>query len=420
MMKNDFYIKKRQELVSSMKDNSLLILHSGVEYQKSADENYPFTVNRNFYYFTGIIQSNVTLAIVKSKEIKEFLFIEENDPIQVKWVGAKLYKEEASKISGIKDVIYSSQFKFYLFNFLNPSRSNYYEITNLYVDLERRDGFTYKTWPVNFADEVRRGYPEINVLNIYQKMIYIRTHKETVEVELIKESIKTTKGGLESIMKNLRPNIYEYQLETYFDSYIKWDNHKTWSFDTICAQGKNATTLHYRNNDDLLVDGNLVLLDLGCQTELYCSDITRTYPINGKFSKRQREVYEVVLECNKKCFEFLKPGVTWKEYNDFANAILCKGLKKLGLIKEDSELRKYYWHSIGHSLGLDTHDPNLSNLPIECGTVTSVEPGLYIAEEGIGIRIEDDALITKDGCVCLSKDIIKEVDDIEAFMKKNK
>ena len=207
-------------------------------------------------------------------------------------------------------------------------------------------------------------------------------------------------------------------METYYDSYIKFNGQKVTSFETICATGKNATILHYVDNNSLINDNDLVLFDLGCCTDFYISDISRTYPANGKFTERQKQIYEIVLNCNKKCIEFLKPGLTWDEYNKYANSLLIEGLKNIGLIKEDKELIKYYWHSIGHSIGLDTHDPDIRNVKFEEGMLMTVEPGLYLEDEGIGIRIEDNILITKDGCINLSKDLIKEIDDIEKFMKK--
>ena len=190
------------------------------------------------------------------------------------------------------------------------------------------------------------------------------------------------------------------------------------------------------NNNTMIKDNDLVLFDLGCCTDYYISDISRTYPANGKFTPRQKDIYEIVLNCNKKCIEYLKPGLTWEDYNKYANSLLIEGLKKIGLIKTDQELVKYYWHSIGHSTGLDTHDPDIRNVLFEEGMVMTVEPGLYLEDEGIGVRIEHNDLITKDGCINLSKDIIevtdinktegcplakvirKEVDDIQNFMKK--
>ncbi|MBQ7277159.1 MAG: aminopeptidase P family protein [Bacilli bacterium] len=421
-MNKKFYINNRKALGKMMKDNSIAIIHSGILFASSADENYDFEVNRNFLYLTGINQEDVILMLVKgNNNVLEYLFLDENDEVYVKWNGAKLYPEEASKIGGFNedDIYFTEEFKQLLHFILNPSRKNFNEIDTLYLDLERRTDLEYRNWVFQFKDRFLKDYPEIKIDNIYSKIVSLRQTKTSDEVEEIKKSVKTTKVGLEKVMENIKPGIYEYQAETYFDSYIKWDGNKPHSFKTICASGVNATILHYRDNNSLIKDGDLVLFDLGCHTNCYISDITRVYPANGKFNARQREVYNEVLNCNKKCIEFLKPGVTWKEYNDFANSLLIASMKKLGLIKKDKDFRKYYWHSIGHSIGLDTHDPSIYNRKFEEGMLTSVEPGIYIEEEGIGVRIEDDVLITKDGCINLSKDIIKEVDEIEAYMKEN-
>lgn len=419
-MNKSFYVKKRKELLNKLDKNGIIVLHSGTYFQDTNDEDFPFSVNRNFFYLTGINQANVILVITKSEnENNEYLFLEENDPVMVKWIGEKLYPEEASKISGIKDVRFLNEFDSFIFSRLNPSRKFYDKLPNLYLDLERRFDLHYDTWPMKYSKEFRDKYPEINILNIYPTLISIRSKKEKEEVDKISESIETTKVALENVMSNIRGGLYEYQIETYFDSSIKWNGQKTHSFTTIAASGKNATILHYTANNNIAKDGDLMLFDLGCNTDYYISDISRVYPLNGKFTKRQREIYEIVLNCNKKCIEWLHPGVTWEEYNDYANKLLIEGLKKIGKIKEDSELRKYYWHSIGHSIGLDTHDPSLATDGLQEGMLTTCEPGLYLEDEGIGVRIEDDILITKDGCINLSKDIIKEVDDIEAFMKKN-
>jgi Xaa-Pro aminopeptidase len=190
------------------------------------------------------------------------------------------------------------------------------------------------------------------------------------------------------------------------------------AFDTIAASGVNATILHYVENQDEVGDTDLILLDLGVELDYYNSDITRVFPVSGTFTDRQKAIYEVVLEANKKTIAWLKAGVTLKEFNDFGKQVLIDGAKRLGLIKEDDEIGTYYYHSLGHYLGLDVHDGGNYSLPIPEGALITVEPGLYIKEEKIGIRIEDDVIVTKDGCINLSESIIKEVVDIEKFMKK--
>ncbi len=418
-MNKEFYINNRKKIIEGLKDNSILLLHSGMVFQSTGDQNFPFNVNRNFYYLTGINQEDVILMIIKGLHgVREYLFIEENDLDLCKWVGFKLTKEEARSISGVENVLYRDDFEKFLYSNLNPSRKNYEEIQYLYLDLERRQDLEYTTLPFRFSRRFKNDYPEIKIENIYSKIVRNRMIKSKEEVDLIKASIETTRKGLENVMRNIKPGLYEYQAETYYDSAIKWDGQKDYSFKTICASGKNATILHYVDNNAIIKDNDLVLFDLGCQTNFYISDISRTYPANGKFTPRQKQIYEIVLNCNKECIKFIKPGITWKEYNEYANSLLIKGLKKIGLIKKDEELIKYYWHSIGHSIGLDTHDPSIENVKFTKGMLTTVEPGLYLEDEGIGIRIEDNVLVTDDGCINLSSSIIKEIDEIENFMAK--
>lgn len=417
-MKQAFFQNNRRHFFEKVKANSVTVLFSGNVYQSTADNFFPFEVNKNFYYLTGINQDKVTLLLVKGETFtKEYLFIEKNDELMAKWVGSKLTLAEVQSLSGIEKVLYLEDFHKILFNLLNPNRRSELIVDTVYIDLERRHEIEYKLPGMAFAEKVRKDYPEIRILNAYYPIVRLRMIKSEEEVALIKESIDTTKGALEHVLKNLKPNLYEYQIESYYDQYIKFHGHKDIAFETICATGKNAAILHYVTKDTLAKDGDLILFDLGCRTNFYISDISRTYPVNGKFTTRQKEVYEVVLECNKKCIEYARPGMTWNEFNNYANQILIEGLKKLGKIKEDKELINYYYHTIGHSTGLDTHDPVIAMTPLEEGMVITVEPGLYLEDEGIGIRIEDNILLTKDKAINLSKDIIKEVRDIEAFMK---
>ena len=240
--------------------------------------------------------------------------------------------------------------------------------------------------------------------------------KNEFEVAMIKESIGTTKRAIENVMIHHHELSNESVANAYHDFTIIKEG-KCLSFNDIIASGKNATVLHYDSNNSDITENSLLLMDVGCYTKHYSSDISRTFPVNGKFTERQKEVYQVVLDVNKKCIEYAKDGMSWKELNDYAKSLLAEGCKKLGLIKEDHELIKYYFHSIGHSLGLDVHDPNIASLGLKEGMVITIEPGLYIPEESIGIRIEDNILITKDKAINLSVDIIKEIDDIENFMK---
>ena len=409
----------RKRLFELIENNSFVVVHSGASPFKSADSSYNFFVNRNFYYLTGIDQEDVTLVIGKiNKEYKEFLFIDENDPVLVKWVGAKLYKNEASLISGIdeRSILYNNQFDNFMSNYFQSLRYSEGTIENLYLDLERHNQMFYDTFGLSYAKKVKELYPAVNIKNIYNDIVKLRMVKNEDEIALMKESIQTTKEAIYNVMDHHKELDNEMLAEAYH-SFILHKNGKVESFGSIVAAGKNAATLHYEDNNMPINPSEMLLMDVGCYTKNYSSDITRTFPVSGKFTERQKAVYEVVLDCNKKCIEYAKAGMTWLELNNYAKKLLAEGCKKLGLIKEDTELSKYYFHSIGHSLGLDVHDPNIASLGLLEGMVITIEPGLYIPEENIGIRIEDNIIITKEKAINLSIDIIKEVADIENYMK---
>ena len=416
-MKKEFYIKTRQNYLNLLDDNSIAVLFSGKLIQRSGDQDFQFEANKNFYYLTGINQEEVILVIVKSgKTVKESLFIEKYDEVMSKWVGDKLTPEEATEISGIENIHFLEDFEKELFNTLNNNRKSYFDINKIYLDLERRNDDYYDSQALQFSSQIKIDYPHLIVKNAYNLIVSLRMIKTEEEIELIQESIDVTKLALENLMRNIKPGLYEYQIETFFDSVIKFNGNKDKAFETICAAGKNATILHYIKNNNIAQANELIQFDLGCRTDYYVSDISRAYPISKKFTVRQKEVYEAVLDVNKKCIAYLKPGLTWQDYNNYAIKLITEWLKKLNVITKDEDYINYYWHSIGHSIGLDTHDPSLYNQQIKEGMVITVEPGIYIEEESIGIRIEDNVLITKTGTINLSKDIIKEVKDIEQFM----
>jgi Xaa-Pro aminopeptidase len=412
---------RRSNYLSKVSEQSISLVFSGRAPQKSADQNYFFSVNRNFYYLTGIDQQNVVLLMVKGAgKTENYLFIETIDPVKALWDGAGLTFEEAANVSKIdvKNIKPIDSLKLTLSQLLSTSRRALFgQIETIYLDLERQSDLSDPTVSQKFAKYLQDQYPFVQLKTNQMILAELRMVKDQSEVETIQKAIHITEEGLTRIMRHIAPGKTEYGMQAEYNYVLNY-HRTTPSFDTIAASGKNATILHYVENKDEIKDHTLVLFDLGVELGHYCSDITRTYPANGKFTDRQKAVYEVVLEANKKSIEFLKPGITLKEFNDYGKSILIEGAKKLGLIKEDSEIDKYYYHSLGHYLGLDVHDVGNYALPIPEGALITVEPGLYIAEESIGIRIEDDVLVTKDGPINLSKAIIKEVKDIEAFMKK--
>lgn len=412
---------RRSKYLKSIEKKSISLFYSGNLKHKSNDQYFPFSVNRNFYYLTNIEQEDVVLVLIKGdKNVETFLFIEKQDPIKALWDGATLTFEEASKLSEIpvSNIREIDTLETFLNQMFGISRVNIYgELTNLYLDLEKQKPSSYPTQIEHKANQLKMSYPHLNILSSERVLAKLRMVKDTLEIENTNKAIEITEKALNHVLKTLKPGMTEYEIEAEYNYILNKNNTET-SFDTIAASGINGTVLHYVDNDDLINDNELILFDLGVKYNNYCSDISRTYPANGKFTDRQKQIYEIVLKANKETIKWLKPGRTIKEFNDFGKQILIDGLKEIGLIKEDSEITKYYYHSLGHYLGLDVHDVGLYDQVIPEGAIITVEPGLYIAEESIGIRIEDDILITKDGNINLSKAIIKEVKDIEAFMSK--
>ncbi len=405
---------RRQKLGGNIKDNSLLIIFSGEAPVRSGDQFYEYTPHRNFYYLTNLDQPKMAYVLRKYNGVmEEYLFIEQVTELEEKWTGKRLSKEEATQKSGIKNVLSIDELRAVLGRWLLNDN-----FENAYFDFERGSYQHADTVQVLFAKELKRQYPFLHVQNIYHDITALRLIKSEDEIANMRTAIEKTRLGIEALMKNSKPGMYEYQLEAHYDFVIKTEGVKHTSFHTIAAAGANATVLHYDKSTSLCQDGDLILFDLGCEWNYYCSDISRTFPINGKFSDRQREVYEAVLEAQMEIINNVRPGLSMQDLNEFARKRLAEACQKVGLIEKEEDVEKYYYHKIGHYLGLDTHDVGGRGGILQPGMVITIEPGLYIAEEGIGIRIEDDILVTKDGHENLSKDIIKSVDDIENFMKK--
>lgn len=409
-MNKEFYINNRKKVLKKMKDNSILILFGGSAPKKTADERYPFTPNRNFYYLTGINEEDHIVVLTKSDNVEsEFIFIKEVDEVREKWEGKTIRKNEAVDLTGIEDVKYLSEINAFVERLIMNK-----EEVNLYLDLERENA------SYDYLEAIKNKYYNIKVLNAHRLIGELRLIKSEEEVNRIRKAIEITIKGVKTLMDNSKAGMKEYELEAYFDFVCKQNGVKDFAFKTIAATGKNATILHYVDNDSELKEGDLILFDLGAQYKYYNADISRTFPVNGKFTERQKEVYNAVLRVNEKVIEAMKPGVNYLEINSLAKDLIAEECIGLGLITNKDEVGKYYYHSIGHSLGMDTHDIEKEgrNVVLEEGMVYTVEPGIYIEEESIGIRIEDDVLITKDGHEVLTKDMIKSVEDIESYMSK--
>lgn len=415
-MEKMVYSEHRLALMNKIDNNSIVILFAGNAPKKTGDEVYQFTPDRNFYYLTGISEENHIVVLSKfNNEISEKLFLKEIDLAKEMWNGKTLRDFEAKEISGIEDTVYMNEFYGYLNRLIKGA-----EEINLYLDLDRQNYCEEDSNGNKFAEVFKGKYPQVIIKNVSSKITPLRMIKSKSEIAEMQRAIDITIDGVESLMKNSKAGMKEYELEAYFDFVCKTNGAKDFAFRTIAAAGKNATTLHYVENNSEIRNDDLILFDLGAQWNFYNADITRTFPVGGKFTDRQKQVYEAVLRVNKAVIEKIKPGVVYKELNAWATDLIAEECIKLGIIKEKKDVSKYYWHSIGHNLGLDTHDvePQGRNFVFEEGMVFTVEPGIYISEESIGIRIEDDVLVTADGCEVLTKGMMKEVSEIEAFMKR--
>ncbi|MGR3777863.1 aminopeptidase P family protein [Bacillus paramycoides] len=415
-MKSTFFAQNRERLKKTLPDESITILFAGQAPHMSADAHYKFVPNRNFYYLTGIDEPNVIFMLKKfGDSVEETLFIEKSDPVLEKWVGKTVSKEEAEKLSGIKKVVYIESFEKIMSNTLFTENVKYVNL-----DLELREWKGTETKTLAFAKHVREQYPHITIGNVYPNICELRVFKTEEEIEIIKVAIAVTKEGIYNVLKHAKADMMEYELEAHFDFTLKSSGIKHHAFNTILASGKNATVLHYEDNDAKVGQSDLVLLDLGAQKDYYNADISYTFPASGTFSSRQKQIYNIVLKALKETTELIKPGLKFAALNEHTKKVLAEECKAIGLIQEDEELTKYYYHGVSHFLGLDTHDVGTyKDRVLEEGMVITIEPGLYIEEESIGIRIEDDILVTKDGYENLSKDIIREVEEIEEFMREN-
>ena len=413
-MKKELFVKNRKNLWDKLEENSITVMFAGEAPYKSADEKYTFTPNRNFYYLTGINREKMILMLVKRNgKVEETLFIEKNDPIMARWVGEKMPEVEASEISGIEKIKFVEEFEESIGLILDRAK-----IDSLYLDLERQQFHMSASTPQRFSSAITERYPYLKIRNIYHEMAGLRLIKSEGEIELIREAIDITDKGIKALMKNSKVGMREYELEAYFDFTLKSNGVTDYAFHTIAAGGKNATVLHYNENNSELLEDTLILFDLGAQYKYYNADISRTFPVSGKFTERQKQVYNVVLRAQEAVTAIAKPGILFSILNETAKKVLTEGCIELGLIKEESELSKYYFHGVSHYLGLDTHDVGSRDIELKPGMVFTNEPGLYIEEENMGIRIEDNILITESGSENLSKQIIKTVEEIEAFMEK--
>lgn len=417
-MNQEFFIRNRKRFAEQMEEDSVAILHSGLAPVKSNDQDMsPFAVNRNFYYLTGIDTQNVWLVMSKNAAgITEMLFIDQPDEFLIKWNGWMLTCEEASAASGIPvdSVKYQHDLDRFVGGFIYNGRTLNSRPRIVYFSLDRLSMKAAVSPVERYANRIKETYPAVEVRNCAAMIASMRAVKAPEEVECIRRAGHVTMQALERMLQSAKPGEYEYQWAADYEHMVARSGMRN-AFTTIAASGANAVMLHYSDNNCVARAGDLLLVDLGAEYGYYSSDVSRTFPIGGKYSDRQKELYGVVREAMDMAKDKMRPGVALKESQQAVIDFYKKALRTVGLITDDSEVGKYYYHGVSHSLGLDTHDP-CDRVVYEPGMVVTLEPGLYVREEGIGIRLENDILITAGEPEDLIGDRLLRIDEIEAVM----
>ena len=415
----DTYISRRKQLMADKKENTAVVIFAGTAPMKSQDEAYPFSVDRNFFYLTGIERENMILVMRKNYlgEYSETLFIEPYDEVLAKWVGGRMRGAEATAISGVESIADVGEFADRLNSIVEYSRG--LGKLTFYLDLWRYHKDQADTPAHTLAATLQSKYPAVAVEDINGDMAAMRAVKDEKELAFMRQAQEHTRIAIEEMMRYAKPGMNERELEGAFDFALMKQGVRDHAFHSIFAGGKRATTLHYGENDQIVNDGEMVLIDLGSAYGNYCDDISRTFPVNGKFTDRQKELYNTVLEAQRIVIANAKPGLTTRQLNQMVIDYYESRLDDLGLRKDGKTVRDYYYHGVSHQLGLDTHDICTEReRTLKPGMVITVEPGLYVEDESIGIRIENDVVITETGCEDLSAAFPRTVEEIEAIMAK--
>lgn len=423
-LSSSFYRSNRARFMDAISQGGLAVFNSNDIYPISADSKMPFQQHRDIFYLSGIDQEESVLLLfpdAKNSNHREVLFVKKtNDHIAV-WEGAKLSQKEATNISGIQTVLWTDDFNS-LFNQLTKEAKSIYFNTNEHY----RANIETQTREDRFIEWAKKKYPthQHEKSNFILQRLRSLKHKE--EICQIQQAINITEKGFRRVLDFVRPGVWEYEIEAEFVNEFIKNRSKGFAYSPIIASGRNSNVLHYTQNNSKCQSGDLILIDVGAEYGNYASDMTRTIPISGKFTPRQRRVYDAVRKIGEESMQLLVPGTLIKEYNQEVGKIMSSALIDLGLLdkkdlnikdKKNPAYKKYYMHGTSHHLGLDTHDYGLIEEPIEPNMVLSVEPGIYIPEESFGIRIEEDIVVQeKGGPINLTKNIPKDPDEIEFLM----
>ncbi len=418
------FIKNRAKFASKMKANSLAVFNSNDIYPISADSTLPFQQHRDIFYLSGVDQEESILVIFPdcpNEKHREILFLRETNAHIAVWEGEKLTKEKAFETSGIKTVYWLQEMEKVMFEIMTQCDTVYINTNEHYranVEVETRED--------RFTKWLKQKYPAHSVAKSNPILQRLRSVKEDVEIDLIQKACNITEKGFKRVLSFVKPGVMEYEIEAeYIHEFIR-NRSKGFAYTPIVASGNNANVLHYIENNQECKAGDLILMDVGAEYANYSSDMTRTIPVSGRFSERQKAVYNAVLHVKNQATKMLVPGTIWADYHIEVGKIMTSELLGLGLLdkadikNENPEwpaYKKYLMHGTSHHMGLDTHDYGILTEPMQANMVFTVEPGIYIPDEGFGIRIEDDVVIQEKGePFNLMKNIPIEVEEIEALM----
>lgn len=418
------FINNRKRFKKNLKENSLAVFNSNDVYNTGADSTLPFSQHRDIFHLSGVDQEESILVIFpscKNTSHKEILFLKETNEHIAVWEGEKLTKKRATEVSGISTIYWLNQFES-IFRQLVIESENVYLNANEHLRTKNE----METREDRFVKKFKSDFPNHSILRSAPIMHKIRSIKDPLEIELMQKACDITEKGFRRILKFVETGKMEYEIEAELIHEFLSNRSKGFAYSPIIASGSSACVLHYGENNKSCNEGDIILMDFGAEYANYSSDLTRCIPVNGKFTSRQKEVYNSVLRVKNDATKLLKPGVLLNEYHKMVGEIMEKELIKLQLISNQDvkdqdpnwpAYKKYFMHGTSHYIGLDTHDLGSWTNPIEENMVFTVEPGIYIPEEGLGIRLEDDVVVQKNGNpINLMKNIPIEADEIEELM----
>lgn len=418
-----FFVDNREALLSRLDDNSLAVINSSDEQHRNGDQYFPYRQNSDFFYLTGIEQEMSRLLICNNfpdKSYKEILFIRKPNPSLETWEGKKLSVDEARKISGIQNIKFLEDFDS-IFRDVAMNNKKIYLNANEYPKFSN----PVPDFDIRFTAQTKSKYPQHTYDRIAPLITQKRLIKAEEEKEIIKMACDITNKAFHRVMKTLKPGMSELDVEAEITYEFMKNGSRHHAYRPIIASGINACSLHYIKNEGICHDGDLLLMDFGAEYMNYASDVTRTIPVNGKFSRRQKECYNAVLRVQKETIKLFKPGTTIDAINKEVNLLMQEEMIKLGLFSKKDVAKqdplnpiyqKYFMHGVSHFIGLDVHDVGTKYEELQPGMILTVEPGLYLKEENMGIRIENDVMITESGNVDLTEAVPREVDEIEGLM----